>query len=132
LAVEDDSAAKKIVAAKHAQITEISESEYEDLKKKPSPPSPSFQDSPLPSQASTPQVRVAGGPHTASSKKPAAPPAPAPVVLKSAKLDVPDELKEVAPTPKPKPKPQAPKSPAKAPLKSPPKKSPTKVSPKKK
>ena len=33
LVVEDDAAAQKIIAAKHPQITEIPEAEYESLKK---------------------------------------------------------------------------------------------------
>jgi len=132
LAVEDEAAAAKIVAANHPQITEIPESEYERLKKKPQTPSSNFQDSPPP-PAYSPQLRVAegkaGSARTPSSKSP--PPAPK-VELKSAKLEVPDELKEVAPTHKPKPKPQAPKPPAKTPAKSPPlkQKIATKLSPK--
>jgi hypothetical protein len=120
LAVEDDEAAKKILAANHPQITEIKQEEYEGLKKKPPTPSTNFQDSPPP-PAYSPQLRVAegkaGSARTPSSKSP--PPAPK-VELKSAKLEVPDELKEVAPTPKPKPaaKP-ATKAPTKPPAKSP-------------
>jgi hypothetical protein len=91
LAVEDDSAANKIVAAKHPQIAEITAEEYEGLKKKPPQPRPSLQDSRRPRQESTPQLRVAGDRPTASGKKPAPAPAPPAIELKSAKLEVPDE-----------------------------------------
>lgn len=120
LAVDDDANASKIVAANLPQITEITKEEYEGLKKKPAHTSGSFQDSPMPPPASSPPVRVAGGaapPRSTSSPAPAT----TKVELKSAKLDVPDELKEVAPT-KPKPKPAKPS--AKPPVKKPAVKSP--------
>jgi hypothetical protein len=119
LAVEDDAQAKMIVAAKHPQIEELTKEEYEELKKKPTLPTNSYPDSPMPPPASSPPVRVAGGaarPASTSSSK--QPPAPPPVELKSAKLEVPDELKDIAPTPKPKPKPKSP--PPKPPAKKPP------------
>ncbi len=119
LAVEDDAQAKMIVAAKHPQIEELTKEEYEGLKKKPTLPISSLQDSPMPPQASSPPVRVAGGaarPTSPIAKKPE----PAKVELKSAKIEVPDELKDIAPTPKPKPKPPVPKPAPKPPAKKPP------------
>ncbi len=117
LAVEDDAQAKMIVDAKHPQIEELTKEEYEALKKKPTLPTSSYHDSPMPPPASSPPVRVAGGAARPASTSSSKAPAPKPVELKSAKLEVPDELKEVAPTPKPKPKP----APKPAPKPTPPK-----------
>lgn len=92
LAVEDDSAASQLVAAKIPQITEITAEEHEGLKKKPLAPNPHFREQRP--QQQTPQLPVvvpaAPVASTSTSKQPTAATG---VELKAAVLDVPDELK---------------------------------------
>ena len=92
LAVEDNSIASKIVAAGHPQITEITPEQYDGLKKKPRTLNHSYRDSARlpPSSLHQGAERAAPAPST-SSNKPAATQLSA--SLKSAKLEVPDELK---------------------------------------
>lgn len=98
LAVESDSAASQLVFARHPQIAEITQAEYEELKKKaPSSSVVSGRRRPMPARSAP--VRVAEPAVRAASMlsaKPVAkvaPVAPSGVQLKSARLEVPDELR---------------------------------------
>jgi hypothetical protein len=101
LAVEDASAANTLAAAAFPQVSEITQTEFEDLKKKPQQNSHYrvFQGakSPPPPDAG----RVVQGAST-STVKPAEVPEPVNAQLKTAEIDVPDELKLEASAPKPR------------------------------
>lgn len=102
LAVGDDSAASALAAdvasGKIPQITEITAADYEAQKKTPQKSPPNFRAYPLPQSSEAPQLplvgRAAAATPTASTKTVAAEPAPTvKTQLKSARIEVPDELR---------------------------------------
>lgn len=103
LAVEVDSTASIIAAANLPQIQEITAEQFEELKKKPQP-NQHFRALPgaRPSNQPPPAVGHVVQAGSTSTAKPAPEPAPVNTQLKTAVLDVPDELKLETGTPKPR------------------------------
>jgi hypothetical protein len=104
LAVEVDSIASQIAAAGFTQITEITEAEYDDLKKKPATPNSSFRDSAPRAPTSSPQLTVAdrAAPVPTSTSRKSPTPAKPTATLTTGAIDVPDELATMAPAGKPR------------------------------
>lgn len=91
LSVSDEEGAA-IAAALIPQIAEVTAEEFELLKKKPPQPNSSWREShprPAPSSAPLAVVGVVAAAASTSSSKPA----PTTTVLKTKKIEVPDELK---------------------------------------
>jgi len=100
LAVDNSSAASQLAAAGIPQIEEISKDDYEAVKKKPPQSNPHLREQlqqPLP-QRPQPAAAPAAPANTSPSSEAVG------VELKSARLDVPDELKLATDSPKPKKK----------------------------